>query len=287
LTDSTTSTRAYSVYYAPWKISTTVVLYKPGKLCYDTPKAYRPIALLNTMCKVLMALMAKLMTYYTETHQLLPAHHFRGMPGRTTTDTMHLLIHKIKDAWCKQHVTTVLFLDIEGAFPNVVTDRLLHSMRKRSLPETLINFAGLMLDRQSTILRFDAHTLEIIALVNGIGQGVPLSMALYQYYNADILEIPNRPQELAEVYVDNAILTAMAKTFEEVHEILAEMVTRSGGMIDWSKSHNSSIKYSRLALIDFAHHGIKKPHPPLAWPNITIELSQNAKYLGIILDPKP
>ena len=188
------------IYYEPWRTSTTVVLCKPGKPRYDVLKAYRPIALLNTMSKVLTALMANLMTFYTETHQLLPAHHFGGRPGRTTTDAIHLLVHKIKDAWRKRQVTVVLFLDIEGAFPNVVTSKLVHSMRKRGLPETLVNFAKLMLEKRDTILRFDDYTSEPIQLDNGIGQGDPLSMALYQYYNADILEIPNSPQESAEAY---------------------------------------------------------------------------------------
>ena len=91
-------------------------------------------------------------------------------------------------------------------------------------------------------------------------------MALYQYYNADILEIPNRPQEAAEAYIDDAILTATAKTFKEAHIILADMMTRVGGMVEWSKSHNSSIKYSKLALIDFSHPRVKKTHPPQSCP---------------------
>jgi hypothetical protein len=63
-------------------------------------------------------------------------------------------VHKIKDAWQKRQVMAVLFLflDIKGAFPNVVTSRLLHNMRKRGLHEQLIKFAGLMLEGQSTIL---------------------------------------------------------------------------------------------------------------------------------------
>ena len=272
------------VYYEPWRTSTTVVLRKPGKPRYDNPKAYRPIALLNTMSKVLTALIAEVMTFYTETHHLLPTNHFGGRPGRTTTDAVHLLVHKIKDAWRKRQVTAVLFLDIEGAFPNAVTSKLVHSMRKRGLPEKIVKFAKLMLERRSTILRFDDHTSAPIPLDNGIGQGDPLSMALYQYYNADILEIPNSPQESAEAYVDDAILTATAKTFEEAHDILANMMTRGGGMIEWSKSHNSSIEYSKLALIDFAHPGVKKPRPPLTLPDITIEPTQSAKYLGIVLD---
>ena len=272
------------LYYDPWKLSTTVVLRKPGKPRYDTPKAYRPIALLNTMSKVLTAIMADIMTFYTETHQLLPAHHFGGRPGRTTSDAVHLLVHRIKDAWRKRQVTAVLFLDIEGAFPNAVTCRLLHSMKKRRMPETLIKFAGIMLENRRTTLRFDDHTSGSITLDNGIGQGDPLSMALYQYYNADILEIPNSPQETAEAYVDDAILTASAKTFEEAHAILADMMTRNEGMVNWSESHNSSIEYSKLALIDFSHHGVKKTRPPLVLPDVTITPTASAKYLGIILD---
>ena len=42
--------------YDPWKQFTTVVLRKPGKLRYDLPKAYRPIAVLNTMGKLMTAI---------------------------------------------------------------------------------------------------------------------------------------------------------------------------------------------------------------------------------------
>jgi len=85
-----------ALMYKPWKTFTTVVLRKPGKPRYDAPKAYRPIALLNTMWKVLMAIVAGQLTFATEKHQLLPANHFRGRPGRTTTDAMHLLANMIK-----------------------------------------------------------------------------------------------------------------------------------------------------------------------------------------------
>ena len=47
-----------NLLYKPWKQFMTVVLQKPGKLHYDILKAHRPIALLNTMWKVLMALIA-------------------------------------------------------------------------------------------------------------------------------------------------------------------------------------------------------------------------------------
>ena len=70
-----------SLIYKPWKEFAMVVLRKPGKPRYDTLKAYRPIALLNTMWKVITAIIANHITYIMEKHQLLPANHFGGCPG--------------------------------------------------------------------------------------------------------------------------------------------------------------------------------------------------------------
>jgi hypothetical protein len=117
-------------FSAGWKESFTAVLRKPGKPAYDILKAHRPIVLLNTIAKVLTALVAEDLSYLCETHNLLPTTHFGGRPGRSTSDSMHLLTHKIKNAWRNGRVVSVLFLDIEGAFPNADIDRLLHNMRQ-------------------------------------------------------------------------------------------------------------------------------------------------------------
>ena len=108
--------------YDPWKQFTMVVLRKPGKPLHDVPKAYLPIALPNTMGKLLTAIVSEQLTNYTEKYSLLPPTHFGGRPGRMTTDALHMLLYKIKDAWCKRQVVSVLFLDIEGAFPNAVNE---------------------------------------------------------------------------------------------------------------------------------------------------------------------
>jgi hypothetical protein len=55
-----------------------VVLQKPGKDDYTITKAYRPIVLFNTTCKLLTAIVADQMTYLLEHHELLPSTHFGG-----------------------------------------------------------------------------------------------------------------------------------------------------------------------------------------------------------------
>ena len=170
-----------NLQYSPWKTFTTVVLRKPGKLHYDVPKAYRPIALLNTMWKVLSTIVADQISFLTENYQLLLRNHFGGRPGWTTTDAMHLLTLRIKAAWRAGKVAAVLFLDIEGAFPNAIPERLVHNLRKRRIPSKYTKFVSNMLRGRVTTLKFDGYTSAPIHIDNGIGQGDPLSMALYQY----------------------------------------------------------------------------------------------------------
>ncbi len=92
---------------------------------------------------------------------------------------MHMLTYRIKDAWCKGKVASVLFLDIEGAFPNAVLEKLVHNLRKCKVPLKLIDFTEEMLNNRAARLRFNDYKSDIIPISNSIGQGDPLSMGLY------------------------------------------------------------------------------------------------------------
>src|SRR6266481_2685178 len=116
----------------------TIVLRKPGKPHYDVPKVHRPIALMNTIGKLLSVVVAEDLVHMCEKHSLLPDNHFGGRPGCCTMDAMHLMVHRIKGAWWRNKVAEVLFLDVEGTFPNAVTTCLLHNMRMRRVPESYV-----------------------------------------------------------------------------------------------------------------------------------------------------
>jgi len=167
-------------FYAEcWQEIVTCVLRKPSKPRYDVPKAYRPVALVNTIAKLLSSIIAEEVVHLTEKHLLLPVNHFGGRPGRTTTDSLHLLVDTVKAAWRWMQVVSALFIDIEGAFPNSVTERLLHNLRKRRIPERYVGLIGNMLTGRKNRLKFDDFSSCWFPLDNGIVQGDPLSMILY------------------------------------------------------------------------------------------------------------
>lgn len=81
------------IYHYPhsWKESKMVVLQKPNKLDYMTLKAYQPIALLDTMSKILRLCVARTLTNKSKQHKLLEKHQFGARLGQTIMDVFHML----------------------------------------------------------------------------------------------------------------------------------------------------------------------------------------------------
>src|SRR5215471_11775100 len=282
------------IYFDGWRDYLTVVLRKPGRPDYSMPKAFRPVALLNNIKKLLTTTVTEDLTYIAETYQLLPKNQFGGRPGRSTTDALHYLVQKIQNAWRQKRVVSVLFMDIEGAFPNAVPERLVHNMRMKGIPEEYIKFVWTMLKERRTKLSFDDFRSEFTRIRNGIEQGDPSSMILYSFYCYGFFEIPMNRGEDAMGFVDDSSLIAEADTFEETHKMLADMMTREGGALTWAKDHNSRFELNKFALIDFSKSRVKdesgkrktkpKPRPILQFANTTITPKKSHKFLGVFIE---
>ena len=121
-----------------WKILRTVVIRKPNRPDYWLLKAYRPIALMDMMGKILSACVEKRLTYKMEKNNLLPQGHFRGRPGRATTNASLLIMSFIMDVWRKGEVVSALYMDIQSAFPNINPEALYHKLKIRGIPEIYI-----------------------------------------------------------------------------------------------------------------------------------------------------
>ncbi|EUC67724.1 reverse transcriptase from transposon X-element protein, putative [Rhizoctonia solani AG-3 Rhs1AP] len=241
------------IYPSEWRKSRTVVLRKPGKPDYGVAKAYRPIALLNVISKVLSTCVANRLNSLAEENGWLPDHHFGGRPGRTTTDALHLLSKTIKDAWAVKKVASALFLDVKGAFPHANPTRLAENMRALGVPTVYINWMLAKLSGRTTCLAFDDYTSAPLSIDNGIDQGCPLSVIFYLLYNAPLVKISrSESSELCIAYIDDVTFVVCGATFEDNHRTLVDMMTRGGGALEWSDTHNSTFELDKTACIDFA-----------------------------------
>jgi hypothetical protein len=128
------------VHLRQWKEITTILLRKPGKSDYLNPSAYKPIALLNTLGKILEAIIARRIHYAVKARKLLPETQMGVRRGRSTETALHLLTKKIYIIWAgnKPRIALILSLDVADAFDHVSHTRLAHNLKKRKIPETLV-----------------------------------------------------------------------------------------------------------------------------------------------------
>ncbi|KIJ39724.1 hypothetical protein M422DRAFT_174834, partial [Sphaerobolus stellatus SS14] len=284
-------------YYPPqWKLSSTIVLRKPERPDYSAAKAYRPIALMDTIAKTLSSCVADALMFHTERLQLLPNTHFGGRPGRSTNDALQLMISFIKNNWRKGNVVSTLFLDVKAAFPSVSTKRLAHNLHRRGIPRFYVDWIQRKMEGRETVLKFDDFTSEPLAITNGCDQGCPLSVFCYLFYNADLLDVAQpQKQELAIAFMDDVNLIKAAKSFKKANLGLQDMMTRERGALEWSSQHSSAFEVDKLKLVCFSRKRKKTPARstsktiPLPRPTLTIDGQRispapHHKYLGVILD---
>jgi len=285
----------HDVYHERWLTSTTLVLHKIDKPAYDVAKAYRPIGLLDTIGKLLSTLVTANLSYLAEKHHMLPPSQFGGCPEQNMTNAMHIVTHKIKDAWRTGKVAITLFHDIQGAFPNTVKEQLLHNMKTRSIPSCYSKLIERMLTERKTCLKFDNFTSDPIDIINSTTQGCPLSMILYAFYNTPLIQVAIHRHETSLSFVDDFMFLAIANTISKAHTIIKDMMERLNGGFEWSTTHNSPFKLSKLALMNFPHSHYDIIHTDLSLSRLnlngtsthqTVKTVASYKYLGVTFDPK-
>ncbi len=140
-----------------------------------------------------------------------------------------------------------------------------------------------MLTGRRNRLKFDDFISDWFNLDNGIVQGDPLSMILYLFYNADVLDIASRWNKMCLGYVDNMALVAEADCFADTHRVLGRMMLRSEGALSWSELHNSRFETTKSVLMDFSH-AKNLDWPPMQIGGISITPQPMHKFLGVMMD---
>ena len=140
------------------------VVSKPGKADHTTPGAYRPIALLDTIGKVLSSCVAEDLVKMAEIHQLIPKNHYGCRPGQTTIDALHYVTAAAKDAWQRGNTMAILFLDIKGAFPSVILECLIYDMCSRGIPEEYTGWIKQKVKARCTTICFDNFNTTAIEI---------------------------------------------------------------------------------------------------------------------------
>jgi ribonuclease HI/endonuclease/exonuclease/phosphatase family metal-dependent hydrolase len=282
-------------YPQRWKETCTPIIKKPGKADYTVPGAWRPVVLSDGFARLLNKCKTEYLVEKCEQHAVLQNNHFGGRPGRSTVDSIHLLVKMIKDAWRKGLVASVLFLDVKGAFPSVAVDQMVHELKKAGIPREHAEWMVRRLQGRKTILTFDDFRSREFEIDNGLDQGDPTSGITYMVYNGGILDcLDAKNGEFGALFIDDAYILTVGASFEETHRKLKGVMEKADGVFQWADTHNCEFGVDKFQLLDCSRR--REPNPaaggktrPLTRPDLLLRdqhivSSTVVTFLGVRID---
>ncbi len=171
---------------------------------------------------------------------------------RSTDTTLQLIIEKIHTVWSdmKRRVVSLLNLNEKNAFDNMMYSRLLHDMKKRKVSKLLLKFVkNFLKDWCITIIIDDYTTMKCSININ-ISQDSLLSLILYLFYNANLLEACDNIK-LKTNFI-NFVNDVNILTYKEFTKRNCRVLSKIYDKYEqWLKTHNIKFLMTKHKLIHF------------------------------------
>jgi Reverse transcriptase (RNA-dependent DNA polymerase) len=272
-----------------WKRAITLALRKPRKGNYSFLKAYRPIALLNTMGKLLETVIARRLSQLAETYDLLPRKQMGARPGRSAETALQLITEQVHEIWNLPGpllVATILSLDISGAFDHVSHERLAHNLRKRRIPLWIVSWVSSFVTDRTTTIKVAEGESELLNVNTGIPQGSPISPILFLFFISDLLStVDNEALRVSgNGFVDDINILTYGASTERNCKILEEIHREC---IKWATTHGAIFapeKYEVIHLTRARKRFNLKAAPVL--DGLRINTKGHIRILGVQVDTK-
>ena len=237
---------------------------------------------------MLESIIARKISYLTEKLRLIPDTQMGARPGRATDTALELLTEQVHTVWNqgKDKVASLLSIDVSGAFDTVSHRRLIHNLRKRKIPEWITKWTESFLKERETTLTINQRTTNAFQLNIGIPQGSPLSPILYLFYNADLLNICNRPGTNAAGmgFVDDVNILAYGKSTEENCKTLEKI---HNDCERWAARHGSVFAPHKYELIHLAKNPKKfNLDSSFAVRGLILKTKTSIRVLGVYIDTR-
>jgi len=275
-----------------FKTSTTIVISKPNKKLYDSPKSFRPIVLLNTMGKLIEKVIGERLQFHTVSNNFIHPSQLGSLKFKSTTDAGIALTHAIQTGWVKNLTTSTLTFNITQFFPLLNHQLLSLIIKKAGFDQHISSFfADYLVNRKMNYSwsNFSSPTFNINVRV---GQGSALSPILSTLYLSPFIYILENQLKNLKIptsfisFVDDGLFISQSNLIDISnsclycsYNVLTNLLEKFGLVVEHSKTEVFHFNRS---------HGVFNPPPldlsPLGG-NILI-LSNTWKYLGFIFDRK-
>jgi ribonuclease HI len=262
-----------------WREAIIIPILKPTKQASDV-SSYRPIALTNTLCKI----MEKMITRRLQSHleEINFYDHQSGFrAGHSTLDALTRLESSAKESLLLNEYCVAVFLDIAGAFDSVWHHGLLQKLQNLGMTGYLPIFIQQFLNKRTIRVRINGSLSQSQSLHCGTPQGSVISPTLFNIAINDMFQhIPSSIKY--SLYADDG---AMWITSADLPEAVKTLQCALKKIEDWSHMWGFQICPSKTKAIIFSRKR-NNIASPLQLLNNDIKYVKHTKFLGLNFDQK-
>lgn len=262
-----------------WENTNTIMIYKKGNKL--DPNNYRGIALANTVAMVFTAILAKRISKWCESYDILPEGQTGFRENRSCEDNVFVMHTNIVEALARpKGKIYILFVDFRKAFDSIWHSILWRKLHMAGISSQIIRVLNSLYHNANTQIKINNKELtNSIGITKGVLQGDSLSPTLFSLMLYDIDEYFKRNGH---------------RRIEEKMELLSfadDMVLIADNPIDMQEKVNTLHNYcienrlevntDKRKLLVCRRSNKKKGTRKIMYSNIAIEEVKEYTYLGI------
>ena len=198
----------------------TIIIPKLNKASYDQLKVFWPIALLNTLGKLIEKVITERLQFTVVHNDFIHLSQLGGLKFKSTTDAGVTLTHIVWSGWSKGKSSSTLAFDISQFFPFLNHILLTRILDKAGFDPKVTSFFANYLVSRRTKYKWNEFSSPHFDVNVGVGQGSALSPILSSLYLSLFLYIlENRLKNLRIPisilsFVDDGLIIAQNKSLD-------------------------------------------------------------------------
>jgi len=260
-----------------WRDSLVIFVPKPSG------SGLRPIALMSCLLKLFEKMIYCRFSWFIETQFLLSEFQAGFRSSRSCTDNLVTLTNRIQQGFLRRSSIIAVFLDIAGAFDNVIPSILMTDLRECGFPVRFCKFVENLLSEGRIFLINNGTLRDPLTTHKGTPQGSILSPILFNLYLRKIASTLHSDTNTLQ-YADDVVLfsslqdnsdsqDSLTKSLESLHAYLSsrelDLAPHKSKSVIFSRRRNNQIVFQNISL-----------------QGVDIPWADSVRFLGVILDGK-
>ena len=265
-----------------WQKAKGIFIPKPGKNSYNMAKSFRLIMLTSFPLKIMERMIYWHLNNSLGVDKIISQNQHGFRVGRSTESALHKLVTKIEKTIVEGQYALGIFLDIEGAFDNVSFKCITDALIKAHLPQELVRWINAMLRSRTVTVSVQGKSVSK-RVKTGCPQGGILSPLLWNLVINTLIILINSTPADSEGFADDVNLLIRGIDLNTILNIGQQCLDR---IRKWGLETGLNFSPTKTEAILFTWKRKWKIQTPLKLGDKEIKMSQQVKYLGVILDSK-